>query len=326
LKPGMTDSRIQMIRKRLAVTNDYTGTDLSSHVFDKQFEDAVKNFQKRHYLNADGVIGNNTLAAMNIPAEKRIRQIIINMERWRWLSRKMEGKQVFVNIAGFHLAGIQDETIELRMPVIVGKEHHMSPVFSDAIEYAEFNPYWNVPTSIAVNEYLPKLQKDPNSLAGKHLRIFSGWTDDAKEINPIEIDWHSVSKSQMAGYHIRQDPGPWNALGTVKFIFPNDYSVYLHDTPGHSLFQREKRTFSHGCIRVSQPQDLAVYLLKENGENWTKDQVNNIIQGGERKVVYLKKTIPVHIIYRTAVATEDGTVLFGEDIYGRDELLEKALF
>ncbi len=326
LKPGMSDLRIPVIRNRLAVTNDYTGTDLSSEVYDNLLEDAVRKFQERHYLNADGVIGNNTVMAMNVPVEKRIRQILINMERWRWVSRNMEGKQIFVNIAGFHLTGFQDETLELRMPVIVGKEQHMSPVFSGEIKYAEFNPYWNVPVSIAVNEYLPQLQKDPNALAGKHIRIFSTWTDDAKEIQPNEIDWNLVSESRMSGYHLRQDPGPWNALGTVKFIFPNEYSVYLHDTPGHSLFQKEIRTFSHGCIRVSRPQELAVYLLKENDPSWTLDRVNSIIQNKERKVIYLNKPIPVNILYRTAVATQDGTVLFGKDIYGRDELLEKALF
>jgi len=326
LKPGVTDPRIPMVRKRLSITHDFNGTNLTSDIYDYQLAAAVKKFQERHYLSAGGVIGGSTLTAMNITVEKRIRQIIVNMERWRWLPRNMGGKQVFVNIAGFHLTAFQDETLELRMPVIVGKEQHMTPVFSGLMEYIEFNPYWNVPASIAVNEYLPQLRRNPNALAGKHIRVFSGWAEDAKEINPRKIDWRSVSEKQMAGYLLRQDPGPWNALGTVKFIFPNKYSVFLHDTPTHSLFASEKRAFSHGCIRVSRPQELAVYILNNNDESWTLDQVKSTIQKGERKVVYLKNPLRVNILYRTAVATGNGTVFFGQDIYGQDALLEKALF
>lgn len=326
LKLGMTDERIPDIRKRLSIEGDLPNSDLSSDNYDEPLEQAVKGFQDRHYLTPDGVIGTNTLRAMNVSAEQRVRQIIINMERWRWISRNLEGKEIFVNIAGFHLAGMQGEEVEIRMPVIVGKRYHMTPVFSDAIQYAEFNPYWNVPVSIARNEYLPQLRRDPNSLMRKHIRIFDGWGEKAKEIDPEQVDWDRVSRRQMGRYRLRQDPGPWNALGTVKFIFPNSYNVYLHDTPSHSLFQRDMRAFSHGCIRVSRPHELAVYILGGEENGWTIERVQKIIEDGERTVVNLKSTLPVHILYRTAVATGDGTVYFGEDVYGRDSILGKALF
>jgi murein L,D-transpeptidase YcbB/YkuD len=326
LKPGMTDPRIPVVRKRLSITGDLSASDLTGEHFDEQLTQAVKQFQERHYLTADGVIGKNTLKAMNVSAEKRVRQIIINMERWRWTSIKPQGKQIFVNIAGFHLVGMEGEALEMRMPVIVGKERHMTPVFSDTIEYIEFNPFWNVPVSIARNEYLPKLRRNPRALQDKNIRIFSGWDENAKEVDPTTIDWKNVSPAQMGRYRLRQDPGPWNALGTVKFMFPNAYSVYLHDTPGHALFQREKRTFSHGCIRVSQPPELAVYVLGSQEEGWTLERVKEIVNSQERKVVNLKKTMPVHILYRTVVALDDNLVLFGEDVYGRDAILEKALF
>jgi len=326
LKRGMTDPRIQFVRKRLSITGEYTDPDLTSTTFDEPLERAVKLFQERHFLTPDGAIGKKTLAAMVVSAEERVRQIIVNMERWRWTSRKMEGRQIFVNIASYQLAATLGEDIEISMPVIVGREYHMTPVFSHEIEYAEFNPFWNVPASIAGNEYLPQLRKDPNVLRGKHIRIFAGYDEDAAEVDPTSVDWKKVTNSGMNKYRLRQDPGPWNALGTVKFIFPNQYNVYLHDTPNHALFEREKRTMSHGCIRVSRPHELAAQILGSEDERWTIDRAKEAVQSNKRQIVNLETPMPVHILYRTAVVRDDGAVYFGEDIYGRDKLLEKALF
>jgi len=322
LKTGMNDPRVATMRKRLSITGEYAGGDLSSTIYDEELEQAVKLFQEHHYLTPDGKAGKGTIAAMNVSAENRVKQIIINLERWRWTSRDMDGTQIFVNIAGYHLAGLTDEELDIRMPVIVGKTHHMSPVFSDTIKYLEFNPYWNVPTSITVNEYLPQLKKNPNALSAKNIRIFS----KNVEVDPNSVEWKNVSKKKMASYRLRQDPGPKNALGTVKFIFPNPYSVYLHDTPNHAPFSRQDRAMSHGCIRLSQPHELAAYVLGGEDDSWTLDRVKQTVDAKDRKVVHLKTPLPVHILYRTALATPDGVVRFGDDVYGRDRLLARALF
>jgi murein L,D-transpeptidase YcbB/YkuD len=180
-----------------------------------------------------------------------------------------------------------------------------------------------VPASIAISEYLPKLQKNPNGLSAKHIRVLSA---DGAEIDPDSVNWKNVSKKEMARYRLRQDPGPWNALGTVKFIFPNPFNVYLHDTPTHALFSEEKRTMSHGCIRLSRPLELAAYVLGREDHSWTLERVKQVVGTGERKVVNLDTPMPVHILYRTVIATPDGVVRFGHDVYGRDRLLAKALF
>ena len=323
LELGMSDPRVATMRERLSITGEYSGADLGSTIYDEELEQAVKLFQEQHYLTPDGKVGKGTIAAMNVTAEDRVRQIIINLERWRWTSRDMAGTQVFVNIAGYNLAGLTNGGLEIRMPVIVGKEYHKTPVFSDSIKYLEFNPYWNVPASITRNEYLPKLQKNPNALSAKHIRILSA---DGAEIDTNSIDWKNVSKKEMARYRLRQDPGPWNALGTVKFIFPNPYNVYLHDTPNHALFSKQKRTMSHGCVRLSRPHELAAYVLGSEDDSWTLERVKQVVDAGERQVVNLDTPLPVHILYRTVIATPDGVVRFGHDVYGRDRLLAKALF
>ena len=183
----------------------------------------------------------------------------------------------------------------------------------------------NIPPSIARNEMLPKLKKNPNYLKERNIRVFSSWGVDAKELNSSTINWHKVGKG-ISRYKLRQDPGPDNALGTIKFMFPNAYNVYLHDTPSHNLFERTERAFSHGCIRVSKPVELASYLLGGDERGWSEDRIRQIISSGKRTVVSLEKPIPVHILYRTVWVAHDGSVQFRKDIYGRDELLEKALY
>lgn len=327
LKPGMSDSRLTFIRKRLAATDDLKPVGQQGSVYDDKLVSAVKNFQERHGLDPDGVLGGQTLRAMNVSVEERIRQIKVNMERWRWVTRQPGDWVLVVNIAGYKVAGMRKSGIDLLMPVIVGKEYHMTPVFSDAVKYVEFNPFWNVPVSIARNEMLPKLRRDPYYLKKQHIRVFSNWDDNAKELDSTRINWGSTTPQQIARYHLRQDPGPHNALGTVKFIFPNDYNVYLHDTPAHSLFAKSKRAFSHGCIRVSRPQELAAYMLGGAQKGWTEERVKQIIAGGERKVVNLEKPLPIYIMYRTVVVRPGSSVAyFFEDVYGRDALLAKALF
>ena len=266
---------------------------------------------------------------MNLPVDAKIHQIRINMERYRWLTHQLGERVIVVNIAGFRAAGIKPKTgeFEIEMPVIVGREYHKTPVFSDSIKYIEFNPYWNIPVSIARNEMLPKLKKNAYYLKERNIRIFNGWGPDAKELDSTAVNWGKVGKREMGRYKLRQDPGPKNALGTVKFMFPNKFNVYLHDTPSHGLFRETKRAFSHGCIRLSRPAELASYILGGEKNGWGIESVKKIIASGKRKVVSLKKPFPIYIVYRTVIVNpEKEEVNFRTDIYGRDALLEKALF
>ena len=327
LKPGMENPRVDMVRKRLAVTGDLAPENMDSAVFDTALEEAVKRFQQRHNLTPDGAVGKQTLAAMNVPVETRIDQIVLNMERYRWLKRTLMGDRlVAVNIAGFEAVAGKPGKFDVTMPVIVGKTYHETPVFSDTIKYVVFNPYWNLTPSIASNETLPKLKKDSHYLKKHNMRIFKGWGPDAPELDATKIDWSKVSKKDMNRYRVRQDPGPDNALGTLKLVFPNKYNVYLHDTPAHGLFKKEQRAFSHGCIRMDRPAEMAAWVLGGEEKGWSLARVNEIIAGRKRQVVVLDQPVPVYILYRTAfVNPEDHTLYFYEDVYGRDKLLAKAL-
>ena len=328
LKPGMENPRVDMVRKRLAVTGDLAPENMDSAVFDTALEEAVKRFQQRHNLTPDGAVGKQTLAAMNVPVETRIDQIVLNMERYRWLKRTLMGDRlVAVNIAGFEAVAGKAGKFDVTMPVIVGKTYHETPVFSDTIKYVVFNPYWNLTPSIASNETLPKLKKDSHYLKKHNMRIFKGWGPDAPELDATKIDWSKVSKKDMNRYRVRQDPGPDNALGTVKLVFPNKYNVYLHDTPAHGLFKKEQRAFSHGCIRMDRPAEMAAWVLGGEEKGWSLARVNEIIASRKRQVAVLDQPVPVYILYRTAfVNPEDNTLYFYEDVYGRDKLLAKALF
>ena len=327
LKPGMENPRVNMVRKRLAVTGDLAPENMDSAVFDTALEKAVKRFQQRHNLTPDGAVGKQTLAAMNVTVETRIDQIVLNMERYRWLKRTLMGDRlVAVNIAGFEAVAGKAGKFDVTMPVIVGKTYHETPVFSDTIKYVVFNPYWNLTPSIASNETLPKLKKDSHYLKKHNMRIFKGWGPDAPELDATKIDWSKVSKKDMNGYRVRQDPGPDNALGTVKLVFPNKYNVYLHDTPAHGLFKKEQRAFSHGCIRMDRPAEMAAWVLGGEEKGWSLARVNEIIASRKRQVAVLDQPVPVYILYRTAfVNPEDSTLYFYEDVYGRDNLLAKAL-
>ncbi|RJX20198.1 MAG: hypothetical protein C4563_06605 [Desulfobulbus sp.] len=325
IKPGMEDARIPAVRQLLAINGDSSDDRDSGLLFDPELVATVQRFQARHNLNTDGIIGKNTLAAMNVPVEERIDQILINMELWRWLPHRLEGKRIYVNIAGFHLQARQDERVEFSSPVIVGKVYHKTPVFSDRIRYLEFNPYWNIPTSIVKNEIVGEVLKDPAYLRKNNIRIFDGWNDNGPEVDPATLNWPKLG-GKVNRYRFRQEPGPDNALGRVKFVFPNRHDVYLHDTPTRALFSRDDRAFSHGCIRVQRPIELAFYLLRGDDASWTMERVQQIVEGGKRTVIVLKKPVPIHIVYRTvAVDPQSGEVSFFKDVYGRDALLQQAL-
>jgi murein L,D-transpeptidase YcbB/YkuD len=324
LHPGERDARVHQIRQRLSVTGEFKGDEATSDVYDEPLQQAVKQFQLFHGLAPDGVAGPQTFAEMNVPVEYRIRQIEMNMERWRWNNHDLENPYILVDIAGFDVQGVKDDEALVEMRAIVGKLHHETPIFSDHIKYIEFNPYWNLTPSIARHETVPKARKDPNYLASKHIRVFDGWGQDAQELDPASVDWNSVTNPGK--YKFRQDPGPWNALGTMKFIFPNEYSVYLHDTPNHDLFEQAERSFSHGCIRLSEPSQLAEWVLKVTGSDWTMENIEEVLESKQRTVKNLDKPLAVHLTYETAWIDGDSRIRFAHDLYGRDAKLEKALY
>lgn len=325
LKPGMSDTRIPAIRKRLALSGDYSGASAASTAYDAELAKAVRRFQTRHALPHEGIIGAATLNAMNVPIEERTRQVIINLERRRWSPLRSNGRQIVVNIPGFELVALRDAQPELEMPVVVGKAYQQTPVFDEKMEYLEFNPDWLVPPALAAGEYLPELQHDPASLTRKHIRIFKGLAKDAPEVDPRSVDWSTITPATMIRYAFRQEPGPWNALGQLKFMFPNPYNVYLHDTSEPQFFAQRQRTYSHGCIRVSRPHELAAWVLEGVEPPWDLARIRAAVAGGQPAKVPLPKPIPIRITYRTVLVKDDALLHFLPDVYGRDAALSLAL-
>lgn len=253
---------------------------------------------------------------------KQARQIIINMERWRWLPRSLGQRHVLVNQAAFEMM-IYDKGKKIdRRRVVVGKPFHKTPMFSHAIQYAEFNPTWTVPRSIAGNEILPKLRKDPSYLERNNYKVYTSWKADAPAMNPHSVDWNAVNGKQFP-YRIVQQPGDNNALGQVKFLFPNKFKVYLHDTQSKQLFSKDSRAFSHGCIRVEKPLDFAEQLFGTRSLNQAK--IQKILSKPETTRVNMRKPVPVHLTYFTAWI-DGGKITYHEDVYGRDKLVGNILF
>jgi murein L,D-transpeptidase YcbB/YkuD len=324
LKPGVADPRVASLRLRLMASGDLSIESAAPEVYDAGLVQAVERFQARHGLEADGVVGAKTLQSLNVPVEQRIEQILINMERWRWMPDDLGDRYILVNLAGFELDVVEDGSTALEMRVVVGKTYRRTPVFSGRMTYLDFNPYWTVTPSIARQDILPKIQANPAFLKTDGMRVFDGWGEDAREIDPSTVDWATVDGKALR-FKFRQDPGPKNALGRVKFMFPNEFNVYLHDTPSRDLFQRTVRTFSSGCIRVERPLELAAYLLHDD-PSWTRARIDGVIAAGKPMTVVLPSSIPVHLTYSTVWFGEGGTVHFRDDIYGRDALVAQALF
>ncbi|MEE9587095.1 MAG: L,D-transpeptidase family protein [Hyphomicrobiaceae bacterium] len=322
LKPGATEPRVGELRARLAATDGAVpaGSVAEPNTFDDELIEAVKRFQSRHGLDADGIIGTKTLVQLNIPVDRRIRQIIVSMERWRWMPEDLGRHYIIVNIAGFELRRIRDRRLEEKMRVVVGKPYHQTPVFSNQVKYVEINPYWNVPYSIATKEELPKLQTNPAAIASKGFEVVSG----DRVVSVTAVDWSQYSRKNFP-FRLRQKPGPRNALGRVKFMFPNKFNVYMHDTPSRSLFARSARAFSHGCIRLGRPIDFAEQLLA-GLPGWSRQRIDATVASQKRTVINLDAPVPVHLTYSTAWLGEDGTIQFRSDIYQRDVRLYAALF
>ncbi|MGF1503014.1 MAG: murein L,D-transpeptidase, partial [Paracoccaceae bacterium] len=345
LRPGARSDRVVSVRNRLIALGDLSAADRTSVLeadqteiaanavvtdlpvhgsvgdprrYDDAVVAAVSRFQERHGLNQDGIVGPKTRGALNADAAFRMRQIAVNLERLRWLNRDLGQRHVFVNLAAYEMALVEDGRPVFESRVVIGKaRRHQTPEFSDEMEYMVVNPSWHVPASIAREEILPKLQQDPSYLSRRNMRLVGAGA-------PAEyIDWWGVTPSTFPG-RITQGPGPGNALGKVKFMFPNRWAIYLHDTPHKSLFRRDERAYSHGCVRVHEPFEFAYHLLAPQSAD-PQAKFQRYLRSGRETWVHFDTHIPVHLTYRTAWVDEDGRDHFRADIYGRDAKVAAAL-
>jgi murein L,D-transpeptidase YcbB/YkuD len=318
LERGSTGSRVATLSQRLTVTGDLQAPEEAFTEFNEQLEAAVKRFQSRHGITADGKVGPRTLEELNVPVAVRIDQMRANLERVRWVFRDVEDDFILVDITSYRLVLVEGREMGWTTNVQVGKPYHATPVFKSALKYVEFNPTWTVPTSITRKELLPKIRKDPNYLKRNNMNVV---TQSGKIVDPATIDWAASASSFP--YMLRQEPGTNNALGQVKFIFPNKYSVYLHDTPSKGLFARTERAFSHGCIRTQNPFDLAERLLDDQG--WDRARIDKVIESKKTVRVHFERPITVMLLYWTADADADGVVYFRKDVYNRDPPIIEGL-
>jgi len=319
IKPGDSSQIIPKIRERLNKLR-YALSDSISITYDGELEKQVKMFQNDWGLNTDGVIGKVTLECLNYPPSRLIDQLKVNMERFRWLPSPAVEKHIVVNIANYRLDLIAGTDTLVSMKAVVGKEARKTPVFNGRMTYLVFNPTWTVPNTILQEDVIPELMKGPGYLTKKNMKLIR---NDGSELAYNDVDWSTISRSKFP-YTIRQDPGPGNALGKVKFMFPNAYDVYIHDTPSKSFFARDARAASSGCIRVEAPFDLAVSLLSD-AQEWSPDNIRYAMQQTKEQTVYLKTPVEVEVIYLTAWIDGKGHVQFRNDVYQNDGKVLEAL-
>ena len=327
LNPGVTDPRIAILRTRLAA-EDHAGirTDGDPDHYDTGLELAVRYCQARHGLVVDGVVGPATLAVINVPASARAAQVTLNLERLRWLPREYasnETRTIYVNIPSFMLEVVERGETVLSMRAIVGRTDCPTPILSGSMTYMEINPFWNIPQKLARRDVLPHIRRDPAYLAERGIHVFESWRTDAPELAPDTVDWRGLKAWDMA-FKLQQEPGPLNPLGRVKFMFANEFSVYIHDTPGRANFDVDRRCISSGCVRVEDPLALAAYLLHDD-EDASDKGVRAAFDNRENQKVGLPEPVAVHLIYLTAWTDCEGIVHFRDDIYGYDNTLPTVL-
>ena len=323
LRVGDSDPRIPALRRRLQAEGDLAAGINESEQFDEDLNTAVIQFQNRHGLDADGVVGKRSFQALNVSIETRIDQLRASLERGRWVMEQVQAAEnhfVLVNIASAQLAVMRGGRADFITRVQVGKPYRQTPVFHGDIQYLVVNPTWTVPPTILRQDVIPKLKADADGyLTAKNMDLLDR---DGNKVDHTRIDWSQISAGNFP-YIVRQRPGPWNALGQIKFIFPNSHFVFLHDTPSRQLFDRAERAFSSGCIRVENPWELAQLVM--NDAKWDRAAFQSVLDTQQQKTIHLNKPLPVFLMYWTGMADADGTVRFYEDIYGRDEVLLKAM-
>lgn len=331
VRPGGRYADLPRLVHRLVQWGDLpakpTG-DGKSRVYTKALAEGVRRFQKRHGLRPDGVLGKSTFEQLNVDMGERVRQILLSLERWRWMPDSLGHRPVVINVPEFRLHAFDNEPGDeykqaLEMDVIVGESfpRHQTPLFRGTLRYVVFAPYWNVPPSILKKELLPKILRDPGYLNRGNYEVVAEFSSRAK---PLPATGANLERLRRGELKLRQRPGPKNSLGSIQFLFPNSHSVYLHGTPSQKLFKEEKRDFSHGCIRVADPPTLAEHVLKEE-QQWDRKRVDDLVSKGTRQQVILSQPLEVYVLYVTAVADAEGRVSFFRDVYGHDQRLAKAL-
>ena len=323
LRSGMQGPAVAALRERLRLTGDLqagVGAGATADTYDDELEAAVRRYQLRHGLDVDGVAGREVFNHLSIPIDELIRQIEVNLERWRWLPRDLGDRHIRVNIAGFDLQLIEGDSVVMRSRVMVGQRYRKTPVFSDRMTYLVFSPTWTIPPNILEVDKLPLIRQDPGYLARNRIRVLAR---DNNEVDPATVDWGRF-RVATSPYRFEMAPGPENPLGQVKFMFPNPYHVYLHDTPSRDLFDQPRRAFSSGCIRVENPLLLAEHLLRDT-PGWGRSAIQAAALETRPRTVNLRSPVAVHLLYWTAWADNEGNIHFRDDIYERDAALRIAL-
>jgi L,D-transpeptidase YcbB len=313
LRLGDRHPSVPALRARLVASGDIDPNAVGNEIYDSYVEAAVRRFQARHGLTTDGVIRAETLATLNVPAPARLAQLKVNLVRLRALSANLSPRYVVCNLPAARIEAIENGAAVSRHTAVVGKPDRASPEINSKIIQINFNPYWTVPTSIVQKDLIPKMQGQPDYLSSNHIRIFDS---SHRELEPSQINWYSEDATH---YSFKQDPGSFNSLGSIRINFPSQYGVYMHDTPLKNLFGDDFRFHSSGCVRVQNVRQLVAWLLEGN-KGWTLPDIDRVIKSGDQKNVELKKPVPLHWVYITGWATEDGVVQFREDIYGKDNL------
>ncbi|MBC7867407.1 MAG: L,D-transpeptidase family protein, partial [Gloeobacteraceae cyanobacterium ES-bin-316] len=302
IKKGSASADVLTLKKRLQITGDMAVD--SSNIFDAGVEEGIRHFQTRFGYAPTGILTDGLIKDMNVPVLSRVKQLLLNMGRMQWMINEPAGQMIVVNIPEFILHVKDGKTKVFDMNVVVGKEGHNTMMFTGDLNQVVFSPYWNLPPSIVKKEIMPAMARNPNYLATHNMEI----TGNEGGI-PV----------------IRQLPGDDNSLGKVKFLFPNSFNIYFHDTPAKSLFDKDKRAYSHGCIRLSDPAKMANYLLKDEGE-WSPEKIDEAMNSGDEKYVKIKKAVPVLITYYTAWVDDNGLLHFADDIYGHDKAISEKMF
>lgn len=321
LKPGAHDGRMPTLRRRLALP-PVDGPD--STRFDPDLVAAVRRFQARHGLAPDGLLGPATVAALDVSATDRARQIALNLERRSWLPPDRGSRHVLVNVPAGTLAMIDADSLRGVMRAVVGRRERPTPSLASTITTLEFNPVWNIPARLARLDVLPNLRKDPQYWRVHNIRVFASWQNGAPELDPAQIDWSAIRPRDLA-YKLRQEPGPLNPLGRLKVLFDNPYSVFIHDTPSRERFNAPARFYSSGCVRIEDPDGLAAFLL-EGADVRVQERVAAARAATDTRFVRLSQPVPVYMVYWTAWVDPDGTLQFRDDIYGHDGQLAASLF
>ena len=325
LKPGRRSKGVPSLRERLRITGDYVACneDEEGDIYNQCLQDAVKHFQLRNGLEDDAVVGEGTRKVLNVSVDQRIETIRLNLDRIKWLNPRHSKRHIIINIPAFKLYFEENGKLIQTMRVITGKPNHPTPIFSDTVEYIVLNPYWNIPKSIIQKEMIPKLMRNPNAMARRGIEIRSNWGKNSQKISGGSVNWSKYRYSKTVPFHFAQVPGYKNALGKVKFLFPNKFSVYMHDTPTKHLFKKNKRAFSHGCIRLQKPREL-LRTFSEFNDNIDFDKSQHILEGKKRTYITLKEKVPVDVIYLTAWVDYDGHIQFRNDIYKYDKMQMKS--